>query len=638
MTRLINLIAVLLIVITAPALGQEVIKKNLPACPDKPGAFRSVDYFYYRNCFGTQTFSNVGTYVGEWGDRQFQGQGTFTWDNGDIYVGQWRENKRHGEGAQTQANGKRLVGIWEHDKFVRETKAEIQKPSNPETVYRQQSPETPTKFISGANPNKLLPCPKPDYSMKTDAGRVAAWTNCWGEYKDLGEYKEDNTGRGTYTPTMGNAYIGEWLKGKPHGKGRVTYADGRQPDEGIFENGRFVRAEKIYLSNEHNNFSASTSSNDINLERQHLADERRRLEDEKRQREQQRRNQRLNLQVTNTQPANDGSFTINVQTNADTASLKINGNEEGGRQDGKYSIKLVARAGQKTDINIVATDIYGNTDTKTITVSREVIESKAIYAALNPAQVKRQADRDAVAVIIGIADYKSLPKADYANDDARVFYDYAIRALGVKPENIKLLVDADADEVAILKAFRTWLPSKVRSSTDVYVYYSGHGYPVEDGTGLYLLPLRADREFIARTSIQLNEINTDLQAAKPKSVTIFMDACYSGQARNGETLVASARPIVPKVDKKLFPDNFTVITASQADQWSSSSPELKHGIFSYYLMKGMEGEADANRDGRITLGEMQAYLVENVGRQAGMLSRKQEPQIIGDAARVLVGK
>jgi hypothetical protein len=55
-------------------------------------------------------------------------------------------------------------------------------------------------------------------------------------------------------------------------------------------------------------------------------------------------------------------------------------------------------------------------------------------------------------------------------------------------------------------------------------------------------------------------------------------------------------------------------------------------------MKGMEGEADSNKDGKITLGEMQAYLIENVGRHAGMMSRKQEPQLVGDAARVLVGK
>jgi len=121
-------------------------------------------------------------------------------------------------------------------------------------------------------------------------------------------------------------------------------------------------------------------------------------------------------------------------------------------------------------------------------------------------------------------------------------------------------------------------------------------------------------------------------------VTVFLDSCYSGMARTGETLLASARPLALKADKKLFPAEFTVIAASQADQISSSSADLKHGIFSYYLMKGMEGDADADSDGKITLGEMQRYLVDNVGRQAGMMNRKQEPQLIGDANRVLVGR
>ncbi len=78
-----------------------------------------------------------------------------------------------------------------------------------------------------------------------------------------------------------------------------------------------------------------------------------------------------------------------------------------------------------------------------------------------------------------------------------------------------------------------------------------------------------------------------------------------------------------KAEKQLFPENFTVITASQADQISSSSPDLKHGILSYYLMRGVEGDADANRDGKIATGEMQAYLAETVSRQAGIHNRVQ---------------
>jgi len=348
--------------------------------------------------------------------------------------------------------------------------------------------------------------------------------------------------------------------------------------------------------------------------------------------------QRITLQINNSQPNADGDVSINIETNADTASLMINGEEQGGRPDGKYSIKRVARAGQETRFEIYAKDVYGNTDTKSITVSRTVVESKVTYEQLNPDRIKRQPERDAVAVIIGISNYKSLPKAEFAKDDAQVFYDYAIRALGVKPGNIKLLMDEQADAEEIYTAFKTWLPARVKSTTDVYVFYSGHGLPTQDGSGLYWLPQRANRDLISKTGILLAEVNSDIQATKPKSVTIFMDACYSGQARGGETLVASARPIALKSQPTTFPSNFTVISASQADQISSSSPELQHGIFSYYLMRGMEGEADLNKDGKITLNETQAYLSENVGRHARIMNRQQEPQVIGDGARVLVGR
>jgi hypothetical protein len=364
----------------------------------------------------------------------------------------------------------------------------------------------------------------------------------------------------------------------------------------------------------------------------------RRAESEKLKRENEKIPKLLNLEARVTNPDADGYFIISLKTNADTASLKINGFEHGGRADGQYSIKKVARAGQTTEFLITATDIHGNSASTTVAVSRPVNESKPLTQPLSPTQVKAQPPRDAVAIIIGIADYKNLPKAEFAGDDARMFYDYAVRALGVKPENIRLLVDSEADEVAILRAFRTWLPSRVRATTDVYVFYSGHGYPAQDGAGVYLLPPRADRDFISRTAIQLQELNADLLAAKPKSVTVFMDACYSGQARTGELLIAGARPVSLRTENRLFPDSFTVVSASRHDQISSSSPDLQHGIFSYYLMRGMEGDADSNRDGKITLGELQGYLAENVPRQAATMNRRQDPQLFGDANRVLVGR
>ena len=221
-----------------------------------------------------------------------------------------------------------------------------------------------------------------------------------------------------------------------------------------------------------------------------------------------------------------------------------------------------------------------------------------------------------------------------------MFVDYAIRGLGVRQENIRLLLDDKADAAEILVTFKNWLPTRVKTgSTDVYVFYSGHGLPSEDGKLLYLLPYEVRTDLLERTAISQQEIVDAIQRTSPKSATMFIDSCYSGQSRTGETLLASARPIsIVTKGTSSFPPNFTVISASAPDQISSSSPELRHGIFSYYLMRGMEGEADANKDKQITVGEMQTYLSENVTRRAMGMNRTQQPQVVGDQSRVLVGR
>ncbi len=349
---------------------------------------------------------------------------------------------------------------------------------------------------------------------------------------------------------------------------------------------------------------------------------------------------KLSLQTTTTNPDMNGNVIISVRTNADTSSLKVNGEEQGGRSDGNYSIKKVARVGQDTDYTIVATDVFGNTASTTITVARQVVSSSSNQSAsLKPESIKRAASRDAVAIIIGIQNYKRVPKAEFANNDAKEFYEYAIRGLGIKPENIKLLVDEDADEVELYKAFQNWLPLQVtKNKTDVYVFYSGHGLPSPDGKSLYFLPYGVDKQFIEKTAVSQQEVIAALVASKPKSVTMFIDTCYSGQTRSGEMMIASVRPLAVKSEASVYPSNFTVISASSNDQYSSSSPELKHGIFSFFLMKGMEGDADGNKDGKITAGEMQEYLSDKVSRQAMSMSRMQDTQLVGDANKVLMGR
>jgi hypothetical protein len=604
---------------------------------------------------GIFAFANGTKYVGQWSVGIIQGWGTLFHTNGDKYTGEFKDGRYHGRGLYLSSDGRRNEGIFENGNFIRTEKIDISNLADDLTFSINRF-----NASQQTNPNNLPLCP-------TDSKK--RWHNCWGTFsKDglqyVGEYREDKIhgvgtftgdngkkrysgewkfgkmhGLGIYTSASGYKYIGQWREGKKHGKGISTASNGKR-QEGIFENGEFIREEKVDLPKLDNNFAKNTDQADIESERQKLNEERRRLDQERREREGQQKNQRVNLQVAHTQPADDGSLTISVKTNADTVSLKVNGEEQGGRADGNYLIKKFARVGQDTQFTIVAVDINGNSETKTISVSRQsVVATQAVTAALKPENIKRTQARDAVAIIIGIQDYKRVPRADFANNDAKEFYEYAVRALGVKPEKIKMLLDDEADEINMVKAFENWLPIQVnRDKTDVYVFFSGHGLPAPDGKSLYFLPHGVDKELLSRTAVAQNEVIAALSAAKPRSVTMFIDACYSGQTRAGDVLVANAKPVALKSDASVYPANFTVITASANDQISSSSPDLKHGIFSFYLMKGMEGEADANKDGKITVGEMQDYLSDKVARQAMTLNRKQTTQLVGDSNRVLVAR
>ena len=98
-------------------------------------------------------------------------------------------------------------------------------------------------------------------------------------------------------------------------------------------------------------------------------------------------------------------------------------------------------------------------------------------------------------------------------------------------------------------------------------------------------------------------------------------------------MLIASRPVAIKALKQSFPEGFTVMTAAAGDQTANPLEEAKHGMFSYFLMKGMEGEADANKENRITAGELHSYVQANVIQQS---SCSHTPELQGDADRVLV--
>ena len=345
------------------------------------------------------------------------------------------------------------------------------------------------------------------------------------------------------------------------------------------------------------------------------------------------------IQIASTITVDDASYEIQgkVSDKSNKIFIRIDGRNIAVK-NGKFKVKRFSPVDEQ--IEIIATDQWGNTSKPklvNIIIDQKDTIVADFFEALDPSVIKTKTNNDRVALIIGIEKYDQTPEASFANLDAKYFYEYARKGFGVSKSNIKLLVDEDAILVKSLGTLNKWLPGKIKDGkTELIIFFAGHGLASSDGKELYLLPHDSDPDLLARTALSRTELFKEIIALNPKSVTMFLDTCYSGVSRDERTLLASARPVRIVADEQETPNNFTIFSASQLDQISSGLKEAKHGIFSYYLMKGLEGKADSNQDKKITNGELLAYMDENVSQKASELGRQQNPSLAGDPDKVLM--
>lgn len=320
------------------------------------------------------------------------------------------------------------------------------------------------------------------------------------------------------------------------------------------------------------------------------------------------------------------------------AEVTVNGQHTAFAQDGTFSLKRFFPLGE-TVLEFKATDIHGNTASQKIVVVRQAASTQmmANEPELIPPQAKTRKNADAVALIIGVEDYRNAPKAKWAAQDASMFYDYAQSTLGIPAGNIKLLTGEQANRTAMITALKTWLaPMVTPGKSQVYVYFAGHGLAASEGDKAYLIPQDGDPGLLEDTALDRQRLFDEIAKVKPLSATIFLDTCYSGGARGGEsTLVANARPVLIKSKSASLPPGFMQFSAASNDQLAHSHPSQQHGLFSYYLMRGLGGEADTNKDNKLTAGELQDYVQEKVKRMALTQGRQQEPELIGDRNKVI---
>ena len=301
-----------------------------------------------------------------------------------------------------------------------------------------------------------------------------------------------------------------------------------------------------------------------------------------------------------------------------------------------FRLKRTVPIGEST-LTLAAFDEWGNKSTARILVNRVIPAST--LPPLEPDKIRGEKNPKAVAIIIGIEKYNHLPAAKYAENDARLFYDYAVNSMGIPQDRIKPLIGRGASRGEILKTLTNWVPSKqIDAGSDVFFYYAGHGLANPDGNDALILPVDGDSTTLSDTAIPRKRIFEELAKLNSRSTTLFLDTCYSGVTRGGASLLEGRPVIVIPNDEELPPPGVTLIAAAGNNEISKTLKQPKHGIFSYFLMKALEGDADSDEDGTITTREIFDFVRPRVVEQSANLGGKQEPQYYGDDFTVARGQ
>ncbi|MFB0515264.1 MAG: caspase family protein, partial [Candidatus Neomarinimicrobiota bacterium] len=245
--------------------------------------------------------------------------------------------------------------------------------------------------------------------------------------------------------------------------------------------------------------------------------------------------------------------------------------------------------------------------------------------------------KDAVALIIANRRYRDpdVPDVAFAHRDGEFMKQYLVRTLGYREGNIFIHQDAT------LAGFRTalrQLRNAAKKNSDVFVYYTGHGAPdVEEKRG-YFVPVDCNPNYVQESGVPLDEFYEELGDIKANSITVVIDACFSGASHQG-MLIQNLSPIMLVVeDRARLDKNTTVFTSAAGEEVSSWYPEQSHSLYTYYFLRGLQGEADRDGDKTLMVGELQTYLEEQVPYMARRLhNRQQTPTVTpGNEEQVFV--
>ncbi|MFK7937168.1 MAG: caspase family protein [Saprospiraceae bacterium] len=522
-----------------------------------------------KNGKGIYVYPSGARYVGHFQNGEIHGIGTCTYSDGTVYRGNWQNRYPEGRGTKVYANGMERTGLWKKG-FPIDEAGNVQEEFMAKNGDADANIDIQTGCLNG--------------DCKNGEGVYA--------YADGSKYEGLFTngkieGQGTFFFPNGDKYVGQFLAGYSHGEGTLYHADGTRTT-GKWHNGE-------YVNDMTNNYAevGCISGDCQSGEGIYVYDG---------------KDAKYQGYFQNNKPHGQGFIEY---TNGET----YRGTWANGQFNGEGTLTLLDGSrvsGLWKDGAFQAAATMESPATKSTMPPKQLKE-------VDLATIRNNSESKVYAVVIGVASYHAMPPLRYTDDDAyRMLAHLRSPEGGALPESqVRILVDEAATKENITTTMRE-LYGQADENDLVLLYFSGHGV-----RGAFL-PIDFDG---FNNKLEHDEINEILDASDAQYKLCIADACHSGglhQIKSGSvtnTLTAYYESLAQALP------GTALIMSSKAEETSLESNNLRQGVFSHFLLRGMKGEADTNFDQIIDVQELYDFVGDNVKEYT---QYRQSPVILGD--------
>lgn len=242
---------------------------------------------------------------------------------------------------------------------------------------------------------------------------------------------------------------------------------------------------------------------------------------------------------------------------------------------------------------------------------------------INIPKNKTDRNKNTFCIIIANEKYEDVPEVEFASRDGEIFREYCVKTLGIPEKQIRTFINASYTDV---KRALNWVETMAEvtdGQAKILFYYAGHGIPNEQDKTAYLIPTDGFPKDIT-TCFKLSDLYSRLGKTKSNSVTVLLDACFSGVQRGSNQTLVAARGVAIKPKDEVLPGKMVVFTAASNDETALAYKDKRHGMFTYFLLDKLK-----KSKGDMELGELFKTVQADVKKNSMLENDKlQTPSVI----------